>query len=263
MKLKHVAAIGLLMLGTIAPSARGQLTIDQVAEERGLIKAEREQTEQTYAQRSAECRRRFLEASCEIEANTARRHALAQLGEREAAVDQVERRQRAAERLERIRDKQEGSAARGREAAAAQRREDGNGRAAREQRKASDSEAAARAQAVEAPLAPTLRQRRPPLSCPAGTSADGAKCVGSPSKLEVEAFRQKQLEAQRHREAVEQRNAQREAARKGKPPPRPLPIPGPIAEPIAEPISAPTSLATPRSLEPVLKPAPKAASASR
>ena len=170
--------------------------------ERDRIRLERAQAEAAFNARETECRRRFVVTPCLDAARRARREAMEGLRQQEAVLDEAQRKQRAAQRIEDIRNKVSGDDA---------RRSDAQGRSARTQQRL--SEAAARpAPAASAP--PPAHPRTPPAPSNASSAAEAEHRAD---------YEKRQAAAQQHREAVERRNAER--AKTGKPA-KPLPASG-------------------------------------
>lgn len=99
------------VMALVAVSAQAQTadlappTLADAASERGRIAAAREAEAARYEQQQASCYARFAVSDCHL-ANRAQQRALLDLLRRqELAVSAAERQQKAAEQLERIRDK--------------------------------------------------------------------------------------------------------------------------------------------------------------
>jgi hypothetical protein len=172
------------------------------AAERQRIAAERAEVEKAFAAREAECRERFIVTSCLDAARRDRRDAMERLRQQQVVLDEAQRKQRAAERIEDIRNKVSADDAKRREAQARVR-----SREARLQEQAQRSEAAA--SAGPAASQPDRAARRPPPS-------------PKPPAQRASEYERRQTDAKEHRAAVERRNAERTA--KGKPS-KPLPLP--------------------------------------
>jgi hypothetical protein len=198
----------LLLLSSVATRPAWAISPADDAAERQRIAAEQAEVEKAYATREAECRRRFIVTSCLDAARRDRREAVERLRQQEVVLDEAQRKQRAAQRIEEIRSKVSADEAKRREAEArVQARE------AKQQEQAARVEAAASAasapSAAAAASAP-VRARTPTTKRP----VDAEKAA--------QAYEKRQQQAQEHRAAVEQRNAERAA--KGKPS-KPLPAP--------------------------------------
>jgi colicin import membrane protein len=178
--------------------------------ERQRIDAERAEVEKVFAEREAECRQRFVVTSCLDAVRREKREAVERLRQQIVVLDEAQRKQRAAERIEEIRSKISADEAKRREAQARFR-----AREARLQEQAERAaEAASSASAVAAPAAaaPSRSQRTAPLAAtPPKPPAEGAS-----------AYEKRQADAKAHRAAVERRNAERAAKSK---PSKPLPDP--------------------------------------
>lgn len=220
-----MAAVVVLACVLFAEDAHSQLSEPEIAEERARIAAERKQAEDRFTSQGEACRHVFQTTRCVDEANAERRRARAQLSQREASVNQIERRQRAADRLDRIRSKQEGTDGKDRAAEAEQRRmmdvDGAERKAARAEVAASAAKAASAAAAAAAD-----RQQKAAQRCGPGLVRAGGRCVvsGRPA-IDDEAFREKKAQAQAHREGVERRNAAKDPSKIGKPLPVPATLP--------------------------------------
>jgi colicin import membrane protein len=160
------------------------------------------QIEAVYASQVHECRSRFVVTSCVEKAKAQRRRALDELKQRQTIEQEGHRKQRAIERQERLREKQQ--------------------------------EAVARRNALGEP--PEVVQRETSAARKKGSAArpdapspgpgDRSQLVPQPDAAlrsrNESAYWNKQQAAQTHREAVERRNAQRAAGHK---PAAPLPLP--------------------------------------
>jgi hypothetical protein len=194
----------LLLSSSVAAAPAWAISAADDAAERQRIAAEQAQVEQAYAARQAECRTRFIVTSCLDAARRDRREAMEKLRQQEVVLDEAQRKQRAAERIDEIRAKVSADEGKRREAEArVQARE---ARRQEEAAAALASVASAPSAAVSAPA----RARVAPAKRPVDTAAAAS------------AYDQRQRDAQEHRAAVERRNAER--ARKSKPS-RPLPPP--------------------------------------
>ena len=182
--------------------------------ERERIARRRAEVEARLTQRLAVCRERFAVTDCIEDAERERRMALAPLRRQANELDDVQRRQRAALRLEAIRGKTSEARARDTEAEVRE--------LAASQRKAivapADEVAPSSSTAGEVKQKPARSGVVTPRP-PAGKGRVGLrqKEAAHPGALEA-----RQKEAQAHREAVTQRNLER--ARRGKPA-APLPVP--------------------------------------
>jgi colicin import membrane protein len=182
------------------------------ADERERITRARAAVEARFAQRQAECQTRFAVTDCVDDAKRERREALAPLRKQAMILDDAQRKQRSAQRLEEVRRKQ--AQAQGREQElvvrvppvagikpAAERAEEPVTAAAREGRK---------------PAPPKPAAARAPRE---KSSAAERQAQESAAQARFEARRQA---AQSHRDAVERRNKDLEAEGKKA---APLPVP--------------------------------------
>jgi len=151
--------------------------------ERERIAQQRQAAEVQYAQREAECKRRFVVTSCIDQARADRRQSLDNLHQQEIALDEVERQQRSAEHRRR------------REA------------------KAWD-EINKPAPEPRAPREPKARESRPLLP-PSGAASRPAPVERSADEQQArERFEARQREAQAHKAEIEERNRKKAASRK-------------------------------------------------
>ena len=150
--------------------------------ERERIAKQRQAAEVQYAQREAECKRRFVVTSCIDQARADRRQSLDNLHQQEIALDEVERQQRSAEHRRRRESK-----------------------AWDEINKPAPEPRAARVpkEREPKPLLPPSAASRP---APVDRSAD--------EQLARERFEARQREAQAHKAEIEERNRKKAAARK-------------------------------------------------
>lgn len=196
------------------------------AAERQRIEAERRDIEARYATELARCNERFVVTACADKARQRRRAALAVPRARELALDDAERRARAAARRQEVLDKQ-------RHAASA-------GVAPRFELAIAAAAAAASASAAEAAAAPALPASATEPALPASAAVDVAKSASAPASAgagrhksdagAAAAERRAQAAAQRRQKilAEQARIAAREAerARAGK---SAAPLPTPAA----------------------------------
>jgi len=175
----------------VAAAARGGA--DQDAAERVRIRDERAQAQRLYDERERICNERFTVTRCLDEARAQRRETMDRLRHQELVLDNAERKQRAAARTMRIREKQ-----------IAQESKPG-------------------------PL--VVRERPAAVPKPGSASAAGGSAIAASAVPRVSdeqarrnkaAFEVKQRLAAEHRADVERRNAER--SRKTKPT-APLPVP--------------------------------------
>lgn len=191
------------------------------AAERRQLTERRQQAEQAYAASVAECNRQFIVTACVEEAHAKRRTEVHEIERQLQKLDDQDRRQRAADRLRQIDEKQRDAQAR-RAAAASAPLPDviGNGTP------------------VELPVqrpAPSAAQKpspRPPSAHPLSTAQQAANRA---------AYEKRQQEAADHRAAVESRNASAPTRRRG----AALPYPGQPASAVRAPdAAAPASAAS-------------------
>jgi len=178
--------------------------------ERDRLKTERDQAEAAYVTRERECREKFVVTSCIEQARRDRRQTLERLRQQQAVLDEAQRKQRAAQRVDEIRTKVSSEDAKQRERAGTERRQ--------RVEAASPSASAASAEA-SSPTAIVVSEPPSALARPASANA---------SAMEVharkEAAYEKRLEeAREHRAQVERRNAEKAAS--GKAPAKGLPTP--------------------------------------
>ncbi|KQU66052.1 MULTISPECIES: hypothetical protein [unclassified Rhizobacter] len=150
--------------------------------ERERIAKQRQAAEVQYAQREAECKRRFVVTSCIDQARADRRQSLDNLHQQEIALDEVERQQRSAEHRRR------------REA------------------KAWD-EINKPPPEPRAPRVPKQREAKPLLP-PSAASRPAPVDRSADEQQARERFEARQREAQAHKEEIEKRNRDRAAKRK-------------------------------------------------
>ena len=173
--------------------------------ERDRISAERQHAQEVFAARERECRDRFAVTACLDAARRDRRAALDRLRLQQDALDEVDRKRRAAQRIEEIRSNISADEAKRRDIEQRQRAK------ALQQAEA----ASAAASAPEAPAAPAPRA--------SAVAAQPHRTASAVDPRKVQAYEQRQADAKAHREAAARRNAERAA--KGKPA-NPLPTPG-------------------------------------
>lgn len=207
-----MAAAVLAALAFVAPATHA---VDAAAEraERERINLERDQAEAAYKAREQQCRQRFVVTPCVDQARHDRRQTMERLREQQAVLDEVQRKQRAAQRIDDIRTKVSGGDAKQREAMAQQQRRVRQ----RAQAAASAAPEAAASDVAQAESAASLVATTPTRTVPArvNSSAEEAKHVAD--------YERRQQEAKAHKEAVARRNAERAAS--GKTPAKGLPTP--------------------------------------
>jgi hypothetical protein len=179
-----------------AAAAQPGAAID-VGAERARIAAERAVVEQRYAAAQADCQSRFLVSRCLEAARAQRREALDQLQRQVSLLDDADRRERAALRLQAIEQRDADLAP----------------------RKVAPASAAPRAAAASAPASRGAPQQ--PAKPEAAASAVAARKAREAQRKAQ--YERRQAAAREHQRALEARNASRDARRK---PAAGLPLPG-------------------------------------
>ena len=205
-----------LGLAACAAHAEAGLTADG---ERERIARERAAVEAKFVEHQAECQGRFAVTGCVDEAKRERRQAEAPLRRQAIALDDAQRKQKAAERLASVRSKVGNAQSRQRE------------QVVREAPTA--GKAAAVASDERTPVAARQARHKPPPK-PATTRAPRAATAPLDRRAEEAAGQARidarKLAAQTHREVVEQRNAKRAVSGK-----RAAPLPSPLPASAAVP----------------------------
>ena len=165
--------------------------------ERERIQRERAQVEADSRAAEAACRQEFLVAACIKQVRSDRRAKLQQLDRQRALIDDEQRRQRAADRLARIKDKQDAQA-----------------------REAARPQVEVKTREPRPPAEPPKSHRPPP---DAESKAAAAQSADAEATRRAAAAQRRAEEAEAHRKAVEQRNREREAKKPGGS--KPLPVP--------------------------------------
>lgn len=178
--------------------------------ERARIDRERAVVEQRFKAKDAECRQRFVVTSCVDAAQRERQEALKPLRMQQQLLDEAARRERAAQRLDSIRQKEEGADAKQREAMAREQQ--------RRMRDAASAASSAGGAGSRSPSTKLPREHGPAI--PRTSAASAAARAGD--------YADRQREVEEHREEVARRNAERDA--KGK---KAIPLPIPAAIPPA------------------------------
>ncbi|HEX6705441.1 MAG TPA: hypothetical protein VF169_11825 [Albitalea sp.] len=193
----------LLFLALFAGVPVAAMALDPAAEraERARIESERKQAEADYTRRELECRERFVVTSCLDDARRDRRLALEGLRHQQAILDEAQRKQRAAQRMDDIRGKVSEADARRRSTATQQAKD----RAPRE-----------------------VHARSPHAASAVDEGASGVSRSGTEAARRSSEYEQRQEDARAHRAAVERRNAEKAARGKMSPP---LPVPAASAVP--------------------------------
>jgi colicin import membrane protein len=173
-------------LTTLVWPARATEQSSEAAAQRARIEHERAAIEAQYEARQQQCASRFVVTACVDRAKAERRQALAPLERSLSALDEAQRRRRAAERLQRIEQKSQSQAT-------------GENR----------------------PLAPEKKRKPAPgmtrLEVPApgaGPAPAPKRRLEAPKPGAVEAYERRQREAAEHRDAVQRRNLERESQRR-------------------------------------------------
>ena len=192
-----------VILAALGASPACALSPAEEKAEMARIGREREQVQARFAERERECKQRFVVTRCIEEARRERRASLERLRRQEEVIDEAQRKQRAAERIDEIRAKVSADEAKRREAGVRDRRKD-------KARKESPDRSPSAASGASAPSRVTNTD-----------TGEAARKIAE--------YERRQEEARRHREEVERRNAQRAA--EGRKPAAPLPLPEPAPKP--------------------------------
>ena len=197
------------------------------ASERERINKAKSQADAKLSQKELECQERFAVTDCVLAARKEHRSVVEPLRKESLALDDKERKQRAAERTERLRTKAESaSAAASANAAAASGSGSGSGSDLPSVRpKIRSAEAASASQlgasGVNMPAAPSVM---PPLIQKTDKPITPKVQAPQPGSEDYQTLRVRQ--AEERRAAVLKKNAERDAS---KPPAKPLPVPGTAA----------------------------------
>ncbi len=191
------------------------------ASERERINKAKSQADAKLSQKELECQERFAVTDCVLAARKEHRSVVEPLRKESLALDDKERKQRAAERTERLRTKAESaSAAASANAAAASGSDLPSVRP-----KIRSAEAASASQsgasAVNMPAASSVM---PPLILKTDKPITPKAQAPQPGSEDYQTLRVRQ--AEERRAAVLKKNAERDAS---KPPAKPLPVPGTAA----------------------------------
>lgn len=199
-------------------AARAEALLNPAAE-RDRIARERAAVEAQFTERQAACQRRFAVTDCVDAARQERREARAPLRRQASALDDAQRKQRAAERQGSVRAKVSGAESREIQLGA---------------REATGPVRRAPIVEAEAPATPsTVRHIKPkPAAKPMATRSPRA-APSLPDRRTEEDEAQARLDARRHaaaahKQAVQQRNAKRELSGKSA---APLPVPAGASAP--------------------------------
>jgi hypothetical protein len=168
---------------------------DELKLQRQQIDAARRQANAVYAEREKRCQEQFVVTACVEDARAVRRRELDRLSREQAVVDEALRKQRAAERLQMLADKQRAARQRASEPAPPPR--------VLLQKPARGAQAAASAASGAAQASPRDRERLGVVPEDRSTPAE--------RRDNKEAFERRQQQAEAHRRDVQQRNAQKAA----------------------------------------------------
>lgn len=194
----------------IASSVRAVNAVSDEGE-RQRIALERQQSDAEFSRADVSCRARFVVAACLDEARKQHRNTHERLRLQLNMLDEAQRKQRAAERVDAIRAKVSAEEADRREVEAQSRRQ-----AVEQPAASAPSGSRARAVDVAKPVkpAPAPHPRSEPRNTKRPMATDAQR---------VSEYQARQRAAQAHRDEVERRNAARAAS--GKKPAAPLPVP--------------------------------------
>ena len=195
-----VLPMGLLLVSASAAPAAPAVEVTDLAERRTRLAEERRRVIAESQAQERRCHEQFVVTPCIEDVRQRRRERLDGLNREQAVIDGAMRQQRAAERLQRLADKQRAQRA---------------------------------ALAASAPP-PRVLQRQAPVAAAASAAEGRAAAADRPAakpatgapgdaRRERTQYEQRLREAQRHREEVLQRNARRAA--EGRPAAAPLPLP--------------------------------------
>ena len=189
------------------------------ASERERINKAKSQADAKLAQKELECQERFAVTDCVLAARKEHRSVVEPLRKESLALDDKERKQRAAERTERIRAKAESASA----AAAANSAASSDVPSVRPKIRSAESASASQlgASAVTMPAASSVM---PPLIQKTDKPITPKAQAPQPGSEDYQTLRVRQ--AEERRAAVLKKNAERDAS---KPPAKPLPVPGTAA----------------------------------
>ncbi len=201
------ALCGALLVAAVPVEMAAAQTPDTAAAERARMTRERAEVEARSRAGEAACAREFAVSSCQQQVRAERRAAVLQLERQRSVLDEAQRKQRAAERMARIRERQE-AAARDQTKPKVEVRTRNDGAPAPE-RSASDAAAIEMAQAQRAQQA-----------------AAAASAADVKAAQRAQATSGRAHKAQARKEAVEARNRDRAM---NKAPSAPLPVPRPAA----------------------------------
>jgi hypothetical protein len=189
------------------------------ASERERINKAKSQADTKLAQKELECQERFAVTDCVLAARKEHRSVVEPLRKESLALDDKERKQRAAERNERIRARTDSASA----AAAASAGSSADGPSVRPKIRSADSASASQfgAAAVKMPAASSVM---PPVIVKTDKPIMPKTQAPQPGSEDYQTLRVRQ--AEERRAAVLKKNAERDTS---KPPAKPLPVPGTAA----------------------------------
>jgi len=197
--------LAVAMTATLGGGAHaGTTTPAQAAAEHDRIARERAEVQATYAKQEAACQEGFVVTPCLEAARKAQRDGLARLRRQEVLLDEEQRKQRAAQRMQSIRSNLESQNARP--------------TAPTPPGAAAEARAASKAERAPSPPSTTLDERR----ANAEERAREVEARRAQEPANVERYEERQREIEAHRRAVEERNAKRQASGKKS---APLPMP--------------------------------------
>jgi hypothetical protein len=203
--------------------------------ERARIAGARAQADAALAEAEAQCMQRFVVTSCLIEARQSHRSTVEPLRQESMLLDERERKQRAADRIDQVRAKAEAAQARAAvpilpvPPVAAASASDMPG--VRPKLRGESSLATSTVNAASAASGPSFPERvgsrasavSPILKPPKRSDASARRLTPAPDSAATAAAANRSAEAFAHREQVERRNAERDAKHA---PAKGLPIPG-------------------------------------
>lgn len=214
--MKHVFFRRLVCCLWLGGAAAHAQNLSDPRGERERIARERAAVEARFIERQAACQSRFAVTDCVNDAKSERRDGLAPLRRQAIALDDAQRKQRAAQRQENVRKKLSDARAPEREvvvrgAAAA---------ASQPAAVASGESASAPPREIKQKAAPTPSPARTPKAAPSAADRRAAEAQAQAR------LKERKQAAQAHREAVERRNAERALSGKRV---DPLPLPASAA----------------------------------
>lgn len=222
-----LSVVSVLMAFVQGAALAAAPTAAEDAASRARIRSERQRANADYAAREADCKRRFVVASCLSEAAASRRTTLERLQEQEAVINERQRAGRADVASQRVADKKEAmrKAAIEKEAAARAAAEKPAAAAGKPSPAPPSAGAASAASGEEASTeegaAAVARPRKPPTPSRKQPTPSNLPSVEKREKARTDYERRLQ-DAEKHRQEVETRNAANAAKKK---PGNPLPLP--------------------------------------